>query len=115
MASFSAGSMRPVASVYIDQHNWTLLSSQNWSRRLVNQVMPTDYNAMYRSVADKLQNQTIGREPTAAPNELRAITAWDGCCRYAAAVLARCCSCGPGPTTALDSCRSWVCGVGPLL
>src|SRR5215471_20228461 len=59
--AFSAGSMRPVASVYIDQHNWTLLSSQNWLSKLVNQVMPTDYNAMYRSVVKKLQNQTMGR------------------------------------------------------
>ena len=66
--------MHPEASVYIDQHNWTLLSSQNWLSRLVNQMMPTDYSAMYRSVAEELQNRTIGREATAAPNDDQRVT-----------------------------------------
>lgn len=49
----------PVADVYIDQHNGTLLSSQNWLARLVNPTR-ADYNAMYRSVVDTYKPELLG-------------------------------------------------------
>lgn len=65
----------PEAERLLDQHNETLLSSQNWLSTLANHLMPHDYNATCRCVAKKSQNPTAPDQDETRP-ELPTLTAF---------------------------------------